>query len=132
MIRFLNLIAICALIGSAGYAYSVKYESLSRYERLAKLKTQLKSERDALAVLKAEWALLNRPERLQAAVNKHLDLQAMDVKQLARFSDLTDRPERGDLIGKKLELLGLFGSTSTPADRGVTETTGSTTQTPNR
>ena len=99
---------------------------------MAKLKTQLKSERDALAVLKAEWALLNRPERLQAAVNKHLDLQAMDVKQLARFSDLTDRPERGDLIGKKLELLGLFGSTSTPADRGVTETTGSTTQTPNR
>ena len=33
------------------------------------------SERDSIAVLKAEWQHLNRPDRLQAAVDRHLDLQ---------------------------------------------------------
>ena len=38
MIRFLHFAAITALVGSAGYAYSIKYETLYHAEQVAKLK----------------------------------------------------------------------------------------------
>jgi hypothetical protein len=116
MIRFLHMIAISALIASAGYAYSIKYESLYYAEQVAKLKAKSQRERDVIAVLKAEWQHLNRPDRLQAAVDRHLDLQPLNVKQLARLSDLPNRPPREDGIGRKLEALGLLEPTSTPRD----------------
>ncbi len=131
MIRFLNIIAICALIGSAGYVYTVKYETLASYEYQAKLKSQIQSERESVAVLKAEWALLNRPERLQAASRKYLDLQPMNVRQLARLSDLRNQPDRGDPIGRQIELLGA-AATATPTQRSASDAPESTTQTPTR
>src|SRR5919205_3672972 len=100
------MIAICGLIASAGYAYSIKYETLYHAEQVAKLKAQAQKERDAIAVLKAEWHLLNRPDRLQAAAEKHLDLQPLNIQQLARLSDIPNKPPRADEIGRKLEALG--------------------------
>jgi hypothetical protein len=126
MIRFLHFVAISALIASAGYAYSIKYDTLYQQEQVAKLKAQMKQERDAIAVLKAEWQHLNRPDRLQAAVERHLDLQPMNIRQLARLSELPDRPKRQDEIGLKLQ--DLLGATATPK----TEARGAGTQTPKR
>jgi hypothetical protein len=131
MIKFLHFLAISALVGSAGYAYSIKYETLYHAEQVAKLKAKVQRERDAIAVLHAEWALLNRPDRLQAAADKHLDLQKLKIQQLARLSDLPDRPKREDGIGRKLESLGLLEPTSTPKDRSGDARTPST-QTPKR
>ena len=108
MIRFIHLIVICGLIASAGYAYSIKYETLYDAEQVAKLKAQAQKERDAIAVLRAEWHLLNRPDRLQAAADRHLDLQQLSIQQLARLSDLPERQPRGDEIGRKLEALGVL------------------------
>jgi hypothetical protein len=131
MIRFLHIIAISALIASAGYAYSIKYETLYYAEKVAKLKNKLQRERDALAVLKAEWQYLDRPDRLQVAADRHLDLQPMAIRQLAQFSDLPNRPPREDEIGRKLEALGLVEPTATPKDKkyGDAQTP---TQTPKR
>ena len=41
MIRFLNVVAICALVGSAVYAYSIKYDTMLQAEQVNKLKNQL-------------------------------------------------------------------------------------------
>jgi hypothetical protein len=132
MIRFIHIIAICGLIASAGYAYSIKYDSLYQAEQVAKLKTKLQKERDAIAVLKAEWHLLNRPDRLQAAAERHLDLQPLNVQQLARLSDLPNRPPRADEIGRKLEALGLLQPTATPKDARPGDARTPTTRTPAR
>lgn len=126
MIRFLHFVAISALIASAGYAYSIKYDTIYQQEQVAKLKAQMKQERDAIAVLKAEWQHLNRPDRLQAAVERHLDLQPMNIKQLARLSELPDRPKRQDEIGMKLQ--DLLGATATP----TADSRSLSTQTPKR
>jgi hypothetical protein len=125
-VRLLHLIAIAGLIASAGYAYSIKYDALYQAEQVAKLKSRAQRERDAIAVLKAEWQHLNRPDRLQAVVDRHLDLKPMEIHQLARLSDLPDRPPKIDEIARKLEALGLM--TATPKDkRPDPRTTGSTT-----
>lgn len=117
MIRFLHLLAITGLIGSAGYAYSIKYETLYYAETLTKLKAKLNREKEGIAVAKAEWALLTRPERLQKIAEKHLDLQPMQIGQLARIADLPTRHDRGDEIAKKLELLGVDTTASLPKDK---------------
>jgi hypothetical protein len=116
VIKLLHVLAIGGLIGSAGYAYSIKYETLYHAEQVAKLKTRIQKERDAIAVIKAEWQLLNRPDRLQEIADRHLDLQPMSVHQLARLAELPPRAPREDEIGRKLEALGLFEST-TPRDK---------------
>ena len=64
MIRFLNFLALAAVIGTATWAYSVKYETILVAEKLKKRQTELRHERDAISVLEAEWQLLNRPARL--------------------------------------------------------------------
>jgi hypothetical protein len=127
----LHIIAISVLIASAGYAYSIKYDTLYYAEQVAKLKSKVQRERDALAVLQAEWQYLDRPDRLQAAADQHLDLQPLKIQQLARLSDLPSRPEREDEIGRKLEALGLLEPTSTPKDKSNQART-PTTQTPKR
>lgn len=115
MIRLLHLLAITCLLGSAGYAYSTKYETLYYAETLTKLRSKVAREREAIAVSKAEWALMTRPDRLQGIADKHLDLQPMAISQLARMSELPQRPSRGDEIAKKLELLGMETGSITPA-----------------
>jgi len=125
VIRLLNLIAVLGLIGSAIYAYSIKYDTLYQAGQVSKAQTQLKKERQAIAVLRAEWQLLTRPDRLQAAVDKHLALEPIGTSHLARLSDLPARPERGDEIGR------LLAATATPKDKGGIEprTTGAITRT---
>ncbi len=46
MVRFLNVIAVLALIGSAVYAYRIKYETIYLAEQVAKLRNQIQRERD--------------------------------------------------------------------------------------
>ena len=132
MIRLIHILAICGLIASAGYAYSIKYDTLLHAEQVAKLKAKVQKERDAVAVLKAEWHLLNRPDRLQAAADRHLELQPLNVQQLARLSDLPNRPQRADEIGRKLEALGLLQPTVTPKDNRPADARAPTTRTPTR
>lgn len=115
MIRFVNILAVASVIASAVYAYSIKYDTIVHAEELARVRAEIARERDAIAVLRAEWALLNRPDRVQALADAHLDaIVPVDPRRFARFSDLPDRPERNDDIGRKLEALGLAAPTATP------------------
>jgi cell division protein FtsL len=118
MIRFLNILAIAALIGSAVYAYKIKYETIYRAEQINKMKHDILAERDAIGVLRAEWAHLARPERIQELATKYLDLQPLSLTQVVTASALPDKAARVDAIGRKLETLGLGEPTNTP--RGKT------------
>ena len=118
MIRILNVIAVAALIGSAGYAYQIKYETVYYAEKLAKIRRQMDRERDDIGVLRAEWAHLTRPERLQGLSDKFLDLQAPALVQVVRANDLPAKAPKFDAIGRKLESLGLGLPTNTPQVSG--------------
>ncbi|MEA2835319.1 MAG: hypothetical protein QOG66_3521 [Methylobacteriaceae bacterium] len=118
MIRFLNILAIAALIGSAVYAYKIKYETIYRAEQINKMKHEILAEHDAIGVLRAEWAHLARPERIQELATKYLDLQPLSLNQVVTASALPDKAARVDAIGRKLETLGLGEPTNTP--RGKT------------
>jgi cell division protein FtsL len=116
MLRYLNVLAIAALVGSAVYAYSIKYETMLFSAQIGKSTRAIEREHDAIGRLRAEWAYLTRPERVQALAERHLDLQPQALAQIVRLSDLPERAAQVDAIGRKLEALGLAEPTATPQD----------------
>jgi len=117
VLRYLNVLAIGALIGSALYAYSIKYETILFSEQIVKVEHSIEREQDRIAALRAEWAYVTRPERLQALTDKHLDMQQIATTQIVMSaSDIPDQAPKVDTIGRKLESLGLAEPTSTPRD----------------
>lgn len=122
--RYLNVLAVLALVSSAAYAYSIKYETILYSERLKKMRNANDAMRDQIGILRAEWAHLTRPENIQALADRTLDLQQLDLLQVGTIAELPDRPPKTDSIGRKLELLGLAEPTNTPANpTPVTATT---------
>lgn len=116
MWRLFNLVAIGLLIGSATYAYSIKYETILFGEQIIKTKHQIAAQQDAIARLHAEWALLTRPGRVQALAEQHTRLKRLDLTQIVQLTDLPNRPPRVDAIGRELDSLGLSAPTNTPSD----------------
>jgi len=130
MVRFLNLLAVLALIGSAIYAYTIKYETIFHAERIVKLKHEIKAEEDQIATLRAEWSHLTRPERIQALADKFLDLQPVSLRQIVSADALPARTAKTDGIGDKLEAMGLAEPANTPGDAAAAAAiTPSSTQT---
>lgn len=119
MIRILNVVAIAALVGSAIYAYSIKYETIYHAEEITKLHYDIKAAHDSIDMLRAEWAHLARPERIETLADKFLDLQAPALNQIVRVEALPERMPKVDTIGRKLEALGLAEPTNTPQDQGA-------------
>jgi hypothetical protein len=89
--RILHLLMIGALVFAAAYVYRIKMESTVRTEQVLKLHAQIRAERDAIAVLHAEWAKLDSPLRLQGLVERHLALRPINAHQ---YDDLKNLPER--------------------------------------
>ena len=117
MWRLLNLFAVAVLIGSAVYAYTVKYETILFAEQILKVRHQIETEQDGIERLRAEWAILTRPERLQVLAEHNLGLQLLSLDQIVDAGSLPAPPPKTDTIGRKLEALGLGEPTATPADR---------------
>lgn len=113
--RVVHLCAISSIVGSAIYAYTIKYETIWHGEQLAKIGHEITRERDEVSALKAEWARLARPERIQALSSQMLDLSALSLDQIGRLSDIPDRATQFDTLGRKLEMLGLVDATETPS-----------------
>lgn len=111
MFKVLHVVAIGALVSSALYAYTIKYDTTLHAEQLTKLKAKVTREREAIAVLKAEWQHLNRPERIQPLADRHLALQPLAIGQIVRIQDLPMKGPKVDSIGRKMEDLGLLTAT---------------------
>ena len=60
---------------AAAYVYEIKFESTLQAERVAKLRGEVRRERDAIAALRAEWATLDNPARVQGLAQRHLQLK---------------------------------------------------------
>jgi hypothetical protein len=90
--RFLNLCIVVALIAAAAYVYEIKFESTLRAERVAKMRADIRRERDAIAALRAEWATLENPARIQGLAARHLPLRPAAAHQFDSLDNLPERP----------------------------------------
>ena len=91
MLRFVNICLVLGLVALAYVIYQMKYESRALDAEIATLGKQIDEERDAIAVLRAEWSLLNRPERIERLAQKYLKLAPAKPAQLVTVDTVTDR-----------------------------------------
>ena len=75
--RLMHAFAILGLIGSAAYVYGVKYRTIYASEQLVKTRHLIAKEKDAINLLRAEYAHLARPDRLQALADAKLGIQPL-------------------------------------------------------
>ncbi len=92
VVRFLNICVIAGLVLAAAYVYDIKYQSTLRAERVAKLQHDVRRERDVIASLRAEWARLGNPRRIQTLADRHLSLKRVEASQFVNFESLPERP----------------------------------------
>ena len=95
MLRFVNICLVLGLVALACGIYQVKYEARALDERLIVLEKEIEKERDALAVARAEWSLLNRPERIERLAKKYLELEPTQARQLVILDEVTERDLQG-------------------------------------
>ncbi|WP_299968365.1 cell division protein FtsL [uncultured Roseobacter sp.] len=69
----LYILTALAVIGLAFWAYRENYATQAALAETAKLRQQIRATHDRLAVLRAEWAYLNRPDRLRDLVEINFD-----------------------------------------------------------
>ncbi|MFG1394007.1 cell division protein FtsL [Xanthobacter agilis] len=106
MFRVANILMVGALLVTAAVVYQLKYASTAEAERLATLRTQIRKERDSIAVMRAEWARRTSPFYIQGLVERHLDLKRLDVDSISDLADLPPKPASGgDGIGGIIEAL---------------------------
>jgi len=73
-------LAMLAVVAAAAWAYNVNYQTKMALARVERLHAGIAAEREALEVLRVEWAYLNAPDRLARLVamnNDRLDLVPM-------------------------------------------------------
>ena len=92
MLRLINLAVIGALVLAAGWVYEIKYASTRQAERVAKLRVEIRRERDAIAALRAEWAQLDNPDRIKILAKRHLTLKPIEGTQFDSLDRLPAKP----------------------------------------
>ena len=108
ILRVLNLCVIGILILAAAYVYRVKFDATVQAERLARLRGELRHERDKIAALRAAWEQLDSPARIETLAKRYLrPISPTQFDALDRLPERAaqDIETRADPIGGMIENL---------------------------
>ncbi len=86
------VLSALAVMGLAFWAYQENYRTQQALRETKNLQAEIGSMRETLGVLRAEWAYLNRPDRLRelAAINyDRLGLVPLRPEQFQRVSSVS-------------------------------------------
>ncbi len=82
----LAVLIIALVIGLS--LFRLKYKVMSLEQHHNQVKRSIHDNMESLHVLKAEWAHLNDPKRLQTLAVKYLDIGPLKKTQLVSFDDV--------------------------------------------
>jgi hypothetical protein len=114
MLRLLHLVVIAGLVSAAAYVYKIKFDATVQAEKVAKIRRDIHRERDAIALLRAEWARLDNPARIEALTARHLALRPIEAMQFDDLGRLPMRPpqlvppDAPDAIAALIEKVEIF------------------------
>src|SRR5258708_11104082 len=93
-------------------------DSTARTERVLRLQTEIREQRDAIAVLRSEWAKLDAPLRLQGLAERHLPLKPLNATQYDSLKSLPERPPNLVRPGAPDPTAPMIQTIDAPADVG--------------
>jgi hypothetical protein len=117
ILRVLNFVVIGMLILAAAYVYRIKFDATLQAERLAKIRGEVRHERDAIAALRAQWGQLDNPARIEGLAKRYLQLKAVAPTQFDMLDHLPDRPPQDVTADSSDPIGGIIGN-SAPATTG--------------
>lgn len=75
------------IIGLAYWAYKENYQTQTALREVKKLQQDIAEQKEAIAVLNAEWAYLNRPDRLRDLVDLNFEALGLIPLLPSHFGD---------------------------------------------
>lgn len=84
---FLYLSCILLILTSFGML-KIKYGIINFSNDLKVIESNINEDKQAIHILKAEWAYLNNPVRIESLANKYLDLQYIASSQVRYNQDI--------------------------------------------
>lgn len=110
MLRTFDIVLIVVMTAAATVTYTIKHRAENKLEDVRRLEAEIKLEEDTIDLLRADWALLTQPNRLEKLVTVYqqdLQLTPTASTQLARPEELpmlkADLPPPEDV----LEVMGM-------------------------
>lgn len=104
MMRWINLAFLGLVVATATWTYQVKHQTEAKLDEIREIEKKIALERETIELLKADWAYLSHPSRLETLVKRYdteLGLQVPDSNQIIQVDELPDQPVfiPGDNIG---------------------------------
>jgi hypothetical protein len=91
MTRPLTCLTLIAAAGAGLYLYQEKHRAQMIDREINRIVHATEQTRDRTGMMRAEWALLNEPDRLAGLAQQHLALQTMTPGQFVQLADLGAR-----------------------------------------
>ncbi len=91
MIRPLTFVCLLAAFGAGLYLYGEKHRAILLDGEIGRAIHGTEAARERTGLLRAEWALLNDPGRLQTMSDKYLALKPMAPGQFVQLTELSTR-----------------------------------------
>jgi hypothetical protein len=91
MIRPFTCLCLLAAFGSGMYLYTEKHRAELLDRQITRVIHETEAARQRTGLLRADWALLNDPTRLQDMADKYLALKPMAPSQFVQLADLSTR-----------------------------------------
>lgn len=88
----LYLSAAVMVVVCATWAYRVNYATQEAIKRVTELRGEIAAEREAIAVLVAEWEYLNRPDRLMQLVTANAAALGLEELTPSQFGEVANAP----------------------------------------
>jgi hypothetical protein len=112
--RIFNFVVIGALVLAAAYVYRIKFDSTVQAEHLAKLRGEVRRERDRIAALRAEWGELDNPARIEILAKRFLQLKPIAPTQFDSLDRLPERPPDDARAANDDPIGGMIGNLDQP------------------
>ena len=95
MMRIVNIVLVILMLGAATWTYNVKHEAERNLAEIRKLERKIALEKDTINLLKADWAYLSQPARLQTLADRYtqeLRLRPTEPQQIVHPDELPAPP----------------------------------------
>lgn len=71
MLKTFDIVLIGVMTAMASVTYTIKHRAELKLEEVHRLEAEIKLEKDTIELLKADWALVSQPNRLERLVNNY-------------------------------------------------------------
>lgn len=95
MNRIVGVVLVLLMVAGAAVTYDMKRRASVAAQRVARLHTAIGKEKEAIALLKAEWGVVSQPGRLQAIATRYQDhfrLEPFSPSQVATLDEIPLKP----------------------------------------